>query len=222
MYQSVRDEFCAFTNRFEGRVPFMYLDVKGLVTVGYGNLIDPLGAALGLPFERKDTPGQQVTTAEISAEWEHVKSRTDLKLHGGMAFGPITKLQITEEALQTLMNERLRTFEGILGDSFPSFAEWPADAQLGVLSMSWAMGPGFSPKYPHFTEACRALDWDTAADQCRMNDDGNPGLRPRNEANVVLFRNAAASVAAGFLAETLHYPRDLVADGTARRDVVRV
>src|SRR5580704_1499007 len=50
MYSSVRDIFPNFSKQFEGRVGWMYLDVKGLVTIGVGNLIDPLPAAVGLPF----------------------------------------------------------------------------------------------------------------------------------------------------------------------------
>ena len=42
MRPSVFAAFPGFITRFEGRLPFMYLDTKGLVTTGVGNLIDPL------------------------------------------------------------------------------------------------------------------------------------------------------------------------------------
>jgi GH24 family phage-related lysozyme (muramidase) len=35
MHQSVLDVFPRFTSEFEGRVSWMYLDIKGLVTIGY-------------------------------------------------------------------------------------------------------------------------------------------------------------------------------------------
>ena len=58
MRGAVRAAVLEFTARFEGSLPFMYLDFhhKGdgtldpLVTTGRGNLIDPLGAALRLPW----------------------------------------------------------------------------------------------------------------------------------------------------------------------------
>ena len=39
----------------EGRLEFMYLDVKGLVTIGVGNLIDSIADAQRLPWRNKTT-----------------------------------------------------------------------------------------------------------------------------------------------------------------------
>ena len=50
MYDDVRAAFLSFTTRLEGRVPYMYLDIKGLVTIGVGNLIDPVDLALQVTF----------------------------------------------------------------------------------------------------------------------------------------------------------------------------
>jgi GH24 family phage-related lysozyme (muramidase) len=209
MYPAVSAAFADFTTKFEGRVFFMYLDVLGLVTIGCGNLIDPIGAALALPFELKTSPGTVVSQADVTAEWNYVKSRTDMKLKGGGSFGAITKLQITEDTLTKLMASKLTSFEGTLKGRFAQYDQWPADAQLGLMSMAWAMGPAFSDKWPKFTDACNAADWVAAAADCKMNDVGNPGLRPRNTANEILFRNAAQVVAQGLAPDTLYYPRDL-------------
>ncbi|MFF0476588.1 hypothetical protein [Streptomyces sp. NPDC004284] len=40
MYQSVWDAFIPFSAPLEGRVQFMHLDVKSLVSTGVGNLLD--------------------------------------------------------------------------------------------------------------------------------------------------------------------------------------
>jgi hypothetical protein len=74
---------------------------------------------------------------------------------------------------------------------FHCFDEWPADVQLGIHSMAWAMGAGFMRKFPKFTDACKACDWKRAAVECRMNTVNNPGLVPRNVANKKLFLTAA-------------------------------
>ena len=50
MHPSVKSVFPSFSTKLEGRVPWMYCDVLGLVTIGIGNLIDPEEAALHLPF----------------------------------------------------------------------------------------------------------------------------------------------------------------------------
>ena len=40
-------------DRFEGRIAHMYLDTKGLVTVGVGKMLRNEAAALKLPFVRR-------------------------------------------------------------------------------------------------------------------------------------------------------------------------
>jgi GH24 family phage-related lysozyme (muramidase) len=209
----------------EGAVPFLYLDVKGLVTTAIGNLVDPLPAALGLPLVRPD--GSKATQSEIAAEWANVKGRTDLKLRGGMAFKSVTRLRLTEEGVQQVVARKLTQMDAYLARRFRctehddcraqvelgsectafGYASWPADAQLGVLSMAWACGPAFD--FPHLERALREGDFLAAAAECFMNEAGNPGLRPRNRANRVLFRNAAFALGAKLDPDLLFYPRDL-------------
>ena len=50
MHQSVKTALSGFLKQYEGKVHFMYLDMKGLVTVGIGQLIDPVDRALKLEF----------------------------------------------------------------------------------------------------------------------------------------------------------------------------
>ena len=40
MHQSVKTALYDFLKQYEGKVNFMYLDVKGLVTVGVGHLMN--------------------------------------------------------------------------------------------------------------------------------------------------------------------------------------
>ena len=53
MHASVKNALSNFLKQYEGKVNFMYLDVKGLVTVGIGHLIDPVNMALKLEFGQK-------------------------------------------------------------------------------------------------------------------------------------------------------------------------
>jgi GH24 family phage-related lysozyme (muramidase) len=214
MRESVRAAFKAFSVRFEGEVPFMYLDIKGLVTIGVGNLIDSVAQAQQLPFFFKDEPGRRASPGEIAEDWQRVKGRQDLRSQGGMVFRNVAQLRISQETINQLVVRTASSYEATLKASTPEFAKfdyWPADAQLGLLSMAWAMGPGFATggRWPLFRAACKSQDWDQAARQSRMNDTNNPGLRPRNTANFILFTNAArvadgsTSDASG---ETLYYP----------------
>ncbi|GAB2816909.1 hypothetical protein GCM10022221_13470 [Actinocorallia aurea] len=196
MRPSVQEAFLPFTTKFEGRVPIMYVDVKGLVTTGVGNLIDPVGLALELPFAHKGD-GSPASAGEITAEWESLKAdRESLAVQGWRACVDRTDLELSDADIDVLVQEKAAQFEQTLKSLTPEFAgfdDWPADAQLGLMSMAWALGPAFATggRWPSFRAAVAAADWTTAAAQCHMNDQGNPGLKPRNDADLHLFTNAA-------------------------------
>jgi hypothetical protein len=192
MYPSVRAAILPAFKKLEGYLPFMYLDVKGLVTTGMGNLIDPVGTALNLPW--KHTDGSLAAPEEISSAWNTVKSRTDLKMRGGGAFAGLTNIHLDDDGIQQLIDGKLDANESLLMNRFPGYSAWPADAQLALHSMAWAMGPAFN--FPKFQAAVNQLvpDFDTCAVESHMNDAGNPGLTPRNAMNYQLFKNAANAI----------------------------
>ncbi len=188
MWPCVASTFAAFTERFEGHVPFMYCDVKGLVTTGRGNLIDPVTSALVLPWQ---ISGMAATRLQIATCWQVVKSRQDICQQGGMAYQNITDLRLAEEAIDALTNSKMLEMETHLKARFPLWETLPADAQLAVLSMAWACGPAFH--FPKFEAALVNLDMWTCAVECHLDETGNPGLKPRNVANSQLFKDAATS-----------------------------
>jgi GH24 family phage-related lysozyme (muramidase) len=206
MYESVRCQFVPFTKALEGRVPWMYLDVKTLVTVGMGNRVDPVEDALALPFIHKADQAP-VSKGEIRAEWQILKSRPQLAVRGYRAYEEITNLRLSDAAMDDLVYRKLEANEAILKGTFPDWHSWPADAQLGVLSMAWALGAGFTEHWPRFTAAADAQDWSTAAAECKISDVGNAGVKPRNLADAVLFGNAAAVRRMVLDRTRLRYPR---------------
>ena len=187
MRGSVRRGFVPFTAPLEGIVRWMYLDVKGLVTTAIGILIDPIQTAMPLPWVRLD--GSPAGRDEIAAEWMRVKGDASLARLGHRAAEHITNLRLTDEGVDLVVSGKLAQFDRQLAARFPEWEEWPADAQLATLSMSWACGPAF--RFPQLEAALRARDFDGAAGTCHINEAGNPGIIPRNRANVALYHNAA-------------------------------
>jgi GH24 family phage-related lysozyme (muramidase) len=189
MHASVRDVWLAFNERFEGRLPFMYLDVRGLVTTGVGNLADPVDLALRMPW---DFPAlHRAWEDKVRAEWALVKSRRDL-INSPSAFKRITDLRLTREGIDAIVSEKLNANEEHFArECWIGWATFPADAQLGIHSMAWAMGSRFYRKFPKFTQAAGRHDWVTAAAECTISERGNLGVRGRNEANRALFLRAA-------------------------------
>jgi hypothetical protein len=224
----VREAFVPFTIPLEGAlgggyigIPWMYQDVKGLVSSGLGNLLDPVSLAIGLPWIRLD--GTPATREDIVAEWMRIKNlgpngkgQTAAQL-GHLYAKPHTRLRLTPVAIEQLVKSKLHSNEQVIAGTFKDWESWPADAQLATHSMAWACGPGiFSPKagrahWPKLTAALHALDFRTAAVECFMPEEKTiGGLRPRNIANRILYRNAA--IAFHHLdPDTLFYPADLEA-----------
>jgi GH24 family phage-related lysozyme (muramidase) len=208
MHVAVQGVFRAFNEPFEGVVHHMYLDIKEKVTIGVGNLIDPFSEAATLPFQFKTDPERLATEAEIESEWKAVKANTPLAKKGYKAAAKVTDLELNDEAIGKLIQKRLLNNEKLIRKQVPfaKWDSWPADAQLGLLSMAWAMGPSAFIGFPKFSESCRVMDFTAAAAQCSIADADNPGVKPRNEANQLLFRNAALVLAKKLDPAVLHYP----------------
>src|SRR5579871_13382 len=158
MFASVQTAFRSFSETFEGCVPHMYLDILGLVTVGVGNLVDPVELAKALPFRFKNkpsiaTPGAPATPEQIAAEWQKLKENQHLAQAGFHACEPLTDLELSAPDLDSLVFARVTNDANFLKRQrpFQAFDTWPADAQLGLLSMAWAMGPGGPGQFPHFS-----------------------------------------------------------------------
>lgn len=213
MRDVVRQAFYAFNAPMEGEVPYFYQDVKGLVSIGVGLLCDPIQLAMNLPMVHPD--GRPAARDEIAAEWlrikalgsgDHTSGNPAARL-GHLYARPHTRLRLTREGLEQSLMGKLNQMDAYLRNRFPEFEEWPADAQLGTLSMAWACGPAF--RFPKLEAALRRRDFRTAAVECFMAEEKTiSGLRPRNRANRILFNNAAV-VQQMFDPAQLYYPTDL-------------
>ncbi len=224
MRDIVRAVFYDFNLPMEADIPFFYQDLKGLVSIGVGLLCDPIQLALNLPMLKPD--GTPAGRDSIAAEWLRVKNlspapdgRTAAQL-GWTYAKPHTTLRLSPEGLRFTLQSKLAGNERTLIKGFPDFEEWSADAQLGALSMSWAVGPGFwSPDagaryFPKLTAALRLRDYETASRECFLAEANKiGGLRPRNNVNRQLFLSAAVVDQQGLDPEVLHY-RDLTKQST--------
>lgn len=183
---AVLGAYVPFTIQFEGYTPYLYTDVKGLVTTGIGNLVDPIGAALSLPWKRAD--GSLATQAEIIDAWNTVK-----KAWPGVqstACAKLTTIRLDKDGIAQLVDAKLKQNDAYLAKRWPTYAQAPADAQLAFNSWAWAVGPG--AKFPQLDAAVNAQDWKGASDAIHINATGNPGVVPRNLANQLLLLNADA------------------------------
>ncbi len=238
LHPSVKAVFHEFSEPLEGaRIPYLYADVKGLLTTGTGNLVDPLPAALELPWKIN---GRPATKAEIRQDWMTLKGEDERraregerplrKMHHKFA-AAYTRIRLDDADILALVERKLEANVEYLCKIFPGFPTFPADAQLAICSMAWAVGPGFDVdalddgdgKWPAFSKLVRAQDWAGCVAGTDANGDGyadafaakiketnNPGVVPRNHYNVLCFRNAAAVKAVGADITELHWPGECV------------
>lgn len=222
--QAVYDNFIRFTEPHEGYVPKMYIDQKGYVTTGYGNLIgstpkNPLdgqitGEGLNLAW-RRDSDNSLASRSEILEAFETVKN-SGMANAGGGNQKHLTSIHLDRDDILTLVKRKLEQFENTLRSFFPAYDTWPADAQLGALSMAWAMGGGFPAKYPKFTRAANQLmpDFLTMAQESVIPELGMPDAKPegRNAQQIKLFTNAAAVMQQNLDPDTLHWLEGALGD----------
>jgi GH24 family phage-related lysozyme (muramidase) len=212
---SVVDSFIPWSGPFEGPLlPYPYTDVDGWVTTGTGNMIDA-----GAPGQRKgvncgkgtSTPcGQATPTAKarsmpwaggsIDADWAAIKAAWPHTQ--STACAGITHARLPQAYLVQLATDQMKANERDILRLVPNFAQIPADGQLALHSMCWAMGTGALATYKTLLSAVNSGDFATAAAQSHMHGDG---IDMRNLANKLLFTNAAAIKAAGLPFDHLYY-----------------
>lgn len=205
-----------FHERFEGCTRYPYVDVKNLLTVGIGCLIDPVSEeVLALPWQ--DEFGNPIDSTTVRVQLEKLKGMGFAGKTAGFQ-SQYTTIRLSMSGVNDLAERRLAIDDAFLARRFGWYATAPADAQLGVLSMAWPMGPGF--QFPKFEAFAAAGNWATyaqspgqprvlvggAANECRISTVGNPGVAPRNTANLQLFENADAVLRNGWDESQLYWP----------------
>jgi len=195
----------------------LYCDILGLITTGVGNLVDPISLAEQLPWTLED--GSEADLAQLRADWHKLKDNAShyAKLHWRFA-RDATRVRLTDQAIDDLVAKKRAEFEAYLKKNhFPQWDTYPADAQLGIMSMAWACGPGFPGKFKNFARCVLASNWAAAAQlddpsnaksnwSGKIREAGNPGVVPRNKHNRLCFQNAALVEQLSLDPRELHWP----------------
>lgn len=220
MRQSVFDAFVRFSQPLEGLTHNPYLDVKGLLTVGLGCLIDPPETAASLPWTFAD--GSGVPAAEVLAQLRALKSQQGLKSYrfDSPAVLNATTIRITDAGVLDVASKRMLANEALFAKAFPGYGAWPADAQLFAHSMAWAIGAGWPSIFgncsrllksepPQFLLAATGSPTAHPGDASAPSDisaHNNAGIVPRNAQNRLLLSNAQIVIDRGLPRDVLYWP----------------
>jgi hypothetical protein len=181
---------------WEGEIRYLYLDVKGFVTIGIGCRAS-LEQAEEMQFVYREDDvtkagtaqtvvarkGDVASKAAIAEDYNVVEQHQELRKNPYKTF---TKLDLTRDALDTLLGQRIATFEAALRKRFSDFDSFPVPAQLALLDLSFNVGRlgGF----PSLVKAAKQHDWLTASKQCLRKP---PISEARNQWTVDQFTAAA-------------------------------
>lgn len=97
----------------------------------------------------------------------------------------------------------------VLRVRYSAVEAWPADAQLGISILVWALGPGFHVR--DFRESVNALDPDfaRASSALEVLSKDNPSMITLSGIARAAFRNAAVVMLCDLNPEILYSPFDL-------------
>ena len=202
MRKSVRDYFIKFSEPFEGAVYHMYLDIKGLVSVGIGNLITPMVLGAGYPWRRNED-GKLASAQEYAYEWNLINSKPELAQEGWTGATRFCRLHLNPDDVATLCYAKMDSNELELRKRVPNFDEHCADVQLMLHSWAWAVGPDAS--YPRMLKLIVAKGYNAATSECDINPKVGTIIL-RNSANRQLLINATAVRDMGLDPDVLVYP----------------
>jgi GH24 family phage-related lysozyme (muramidase) len=160
----------------------MYLDTVGKLTVGVGNMLPNSGAASELPFILEDSR-KPASQEDIINDFENVsEQKSGMRAQNYHVY---TKLVLTEEYIDTLLDKRIDEFERQLNKDFSNYETCPEAVQLGLLDMAFNLGnSGLVKKFPTFCKAVKAEDWEACAIECNRRGISDE----RNAETCALFR----------------------------------
>jgi GH24 family phage-related lysozyme (muramidase) len=171
--------------RFEGAVPWLYLDSAAIpnVTVGIGVMLPSAGDALALPFENVGL-GRSATEDEVSQAFARVRG-----MRGGMGpsfYRGFPELELPPEEVTALAMRRLEAvFLPGLQQQFHEFGALPFPAQEVLVDLGWNLGLTGLSKFHNLAAAVDRRDWARAAEESHVATS-----RPaRNEWRAETFRS---------------------------------
>lgn len=169
-----RDDYREKANKFEGYVTHMYLDCKGLVTVGIGHRIPDVETAMAMRFFDRGTVND--------ANEVHIKNAYNMVLESGLickhysVFENMTHIDLDLDLIEKLFDDDVREFLTQLSVQFRDFETYPATAQLGMLDLAYNMGTrGFSEGFPVFKKALEIRNWIKVAEESHRKEVDDKG-----------------------------------------------
>jgi hypothetical protein len=143
--------FPGYTQYFESLTPFLYPDLKGIITFDAG-IVCTRGMALSIQWTKPD--GSLASHDDIEAAYDAVSSPAALASdqQGGGHYASFTSIRATPASLASAFAAPVARFEGQLRGLLSNWDVAPANAQLAAMSHAWAFGGLFPLTWPSWTK----------------------------------------------------------------------
>jgi GH24 family phage-related lysozyme (muramidase) len=152
--------------RYEGNVNYLYLDINGNPTIGYGHLVAKVSDAAALPFVLK-AGGAVANTVQKQTEWTTIKSKPFGTTYPATYYAPFCTLLLQQADIDNQLSKDLAATEHQLGVYFTNYGKYPQPAKEGLVDMGFTQGvQGLASGFPNFVAAVKNMDWATAANEC--------------------------------------------------------
>ena len=175
----------------EGRIPYLYRDTKGFITIGIGCRVPTAEDAKALPFHNSATH-LAATATEKAVEWKSIHEQKFGQTVTAQSFSKVAKLMLPDPDVDLLFKKRVLEFDASLHSIFGTkYDTFPDPAREALLDMIFNLGKRGLLRFTQFIKSVRAEDWAAAAPQShRLN------LPLRNKLVSDLLLQAAALKAA--------------------------
>lgn len=173
--------------KYEGKVSHMYLDSKGLVTVGVGHLLKDLASAQKLNFKKSNN--MPASKSEIKADYDAVKKQSKNRI--ASFYKKHVVLKLLDADMNALTNKHIDSFESELKRIFTDFSTYPTEVKFALFDIVFNVGmTDLNNKWPSFKTAIKAKDWTKAAKESNRK---TPVSAERNKYVKDLLEKSAAN-----------------------------
>lgn len=209
MRDAARTAFRPLSEKLEGVVRWPYCDVRRLLTVAVGCILEPRALAISLPWQ---VDGRSAADAEIRADLQAVKDNASAwdRPWTAKRQESLSRIRLTDDGVDELVGKRLEAnVHWFRTKLFPEWDSYSADAQLAMMLTAWGIGAAFdlaSPPRPALVAAIRGRDWLSAKVHAHLSETNNSGVIERNQAIERCFDNAATVARHGLDPSVLHWP----------------
>ena len=162
--REILDRFVIQLHKFEGSVPWMYLDTRGHVTIGVGCKLATAASAEELDF--LDPSGVPTTSGDILRNFQDVR-----KMESGMRpefYRTPSSDLLPETTISSLLMLRAKDSDADITKRYTfGYGTAPRPAKLALLDMLFTLGDhGLFRGFPNLMVDVQHTDWAEAAVHC--------------------------------------------------------